>query len=394
MHLSTTTLPTSFLWGASTASHQVEGGNTNNDSWYEEHLPNSAYQDLSGDACDSYHRWPEDLDLVADAGLNAYRFSLEWSRIEPAEGEISRAQLDHYQRIIDGCRDRGLAPVVTICHFTVPLWFHKDGSWTGPSAGDRFARFTETVLPILSDAEYVVTLNEPNLSASLPTLLATVAAGGHVNGLPEPDQELADALLLAHQRSMEVLRGAGAPPAGLSLAAQEWIAEEGGEERMRSYRAAMEDQFLDVAQNDGFVGVQAYSCARVGPEGLMGPKGPHLTQMFQEYRPEALGNSVSRIAEYLPKVPIVVTENGIATADDTERISYTEGALAGLRGAMQAGADVRGYLHWSLLDNFEWNNGYRPTFGLVGVDRTTFARTPKPSLAWLGERAAEGALVS
>ena len=112
--------PDGFLWGAATAAHQVEGGNVNNDHWEMEHAPHSPFAEPSGDACDSYHRWREDLDLVAGAGLNTYRFSLEWSRIEPEEGEFSRAALDHYRRIIDGCRERGLNPLVTLVHFTQP----------------------------------------------------------------------------------------------------------------------------------------------------------------------------------------------------------------------------------------------------------------------------------
>ena len=137
--------PDGFLWGAATASHQVEGNNVGNHYWEWEHAPDTPFAEPSGDAVDHYHRWREDLDLLAGAGLTAYRFSLEWSRIEPEAGEISRASLDHYRRMIDGCRDRGLAPIVTLCHFSTPRWFHNDGSWLGPKAGDRFARLTELV---------------------------------------------------------------------------------------------------------------------------------------------------------------------------------------------------------------------------------------------------------
>ncbi|GAA3389252.1 glycoside hydrolase family 1 protein [Cryptosporangium minutisporangium] len=379
-----TTFPDGFLWGAATASHQVEGGNVNNHYWQWEHEEHSPFAEKSGDAVDHYHRWREDLDLLAGVGANAYRFSLEWSRIEPEEGEISRAALDHYRRMIDGCRDRGLAPVVTLCHFSTPRWFHNDSSWLGPKSGDRFARFTEVTTPILGDAAYVVTLNEPNLAAALPVLGAMAARGEAVKGLPKPDQALTDAFLAAHRRSLEVLRGAGSPPVGLALVGQEWIAEDGGEERMAEHRAAFEDQFLDAAADGDFVGMQVYSCARIGPDGPVAPKPELVTQAHMEYRPQALGASVRRVREVLPDLPILITENGIATADDAQRIAYTEGALRGLAAAIADGADVRGYLHWSLLDNFEWFSGYAPTFGLVAVDRTTFVRTPKPSLVWLG----------
>jgi len=385
-----TTFPDGFLWGAATASHQVEGGNVNNHYWPWEHEEHSPFAEKSSDAVDHYHRWREDLDLLAGAGLDAYRFSLEWSRIEPEEGEVSRAALDHYRRMIDGCRDRGLAPVVTLCHFTTPRWFHDDGFWLGPKAGDRFARFTEIAAPILGDAAYVLTLNEPNLAATLPVLGAMAARGEQVNGLPEPDQALADAFLAAHRRSLEVLKGS--VPVGLALVGQEWIAVDGGEERMARHRAAFEDQFLAAAADGDFVGMQVYSCARIGPDGPVAPPAELLTQAHMEYRPQALGASVRRVREVLADTPIVITENGIATADDAQRIAYTEGALRGLGDAIADGADVRGYLHWSLLDNFEWFSGYAPTFGLIAVDRATFTRTPKPSLAWLGEVARRNGL--
>jgi beta-glucosidase len=383
--MSSATFPDGFLWGSATASHQVEGGNVNNHYWEWEHADHSPFAEPSGDACDSYHRWREDLDLVAGADLNAYRFSLEWSRIEPEEGELSRAALDHYRRMVDGCRDRGLTPVVTLCHFTTPRWFHHDGSWLGPKAGDRFARFTELALPVLEEAGFVITLNEPNLAAALPVLGAMAARGEEVTGLPRPDQALTDAFLDAHRRSLEVLRGAGTPPVGLALVGQEWIAEDGAVAEMEAHRAAFEDQFLEVAADGDFVGLQVYSCARIGPDGPVAPAPELMTQAHMEYRPEALGRAVTRASQVLAGTPILITENGIATDDDAQRIAYTEGSLRGLAEAIDAGADVRGYLHWSLMDNFEWFSGYGPKFGLVAVDRETFVRTPKPSLAWLGD---------
>ncbi|MGY1829187.1 glycoside hydrolase family 1 protein [Geodermatophilus sp. SYSU D01180] len=384
--------PEGFLWGAATAAHQVEGGNVNNDHWEMEHAEHSPFAEPSGDACDSYSRWPEDLDLVAGAGLNAYRFSLEWSRIEPEEGEVSRAALDHYRRIVDGCRDRGLAPVVTLVHFTMPRWLSHDGGWTGPKAGDRIARYTETVLPVLADAEYVCTVNEPNLMAAQPVMGAMAMRGKPIRGLPRPDQEVAEALLGLHARSVDVLRG-NVARAGMTLVGREHLAEPGGEERMRAERAAFEDQFLEAARGDDFVGLQVYTCARFGADGLVAP-APGLQTLAHgmERRPQALGAAVARAAEVLPGTPLLVTENGIATADDEDRIAFTRDALTSLAAAIDGGADVRGYVHWSLLDNFEWMLGYRPTFGLVAVDRQTFARTPKPSLAWLGEVARRNGL--
>jgi beta-glucosidase len=386
------TFPGTFFWGAATAGHQVEGNNVNSNYWEWEHAPDNPFVEPSGDTVDHYHHWREDLDLLADAGLNTYRFSLEWSRIEPEEAEVSRASLDHYRRVVDGCRDRGLAPIVTINHFTTPRWFAHAGGWLDAQAHDRFARFVETVLPVLADAAYVVTLNEPNLAACLPVLGAMAARGEPVAGLPRPDQQISEALIGAHRRGMEVLRGTGSPPAGLALVGQEWIAEDGGEETMAAHRAAMEDQFLAATDGDDFVGMQIYSCARIGPDGPVARTEAPRTMAHVEYRPQAVGASVRRVAEVLPKTPILVTENGLATADDTERITFTEDVLRGVHAAVADGVDVRGYIHWSLLDNFEWFSGYGPTFGLIAVDRTTFVRTPKPSLAWLGQVARNNGL--
>ncbi|RZU32079.1 glycoside hydrolase family 1 protein [Blastococcus saxobsidens] len=391
--MTASSFPEGFLWGTATAAHQVEGGNVNNDHWEMEHAEHSPFSESSGDACDSWHRWPEDLDLVAGAGLNTYRFSLEWSRIEPAEGEFSRANLDHYRRMIDACRERGLTPIVTLVHFTMPRWLMHDGGWTGARTGDRLARFTEFVAPALADAGYVATLNEPNLMAVQPVIGAMARRGEPIHGLPVPDQGVTDALIGLHGRSMEVLRDAGSPPAGMTLVGLEYIDEGGGQERLQAARAAMMDQFLQGAAADDFLGLQIYTAQRFGAEGLIAPPAERQTLAHgMERRPEALGAAVTYAASVVPDLPLLVTENGIATADDSDRIAFTDEALRSLAAAIADGVDVRGYVHWSLLDNFEWMLGYRPTFGLVAVDRETFARTPKPSLAWLGDVARRNGL--
>ncbi|MEU2349173.1 family 1 glycosylhydrolase [Modestobacter sp. NPDC049651] len=386
--------PDGFLWGAATAAHQVEGGNVNNDHWELEHAPHSPFVEVSGDACDSWHRWGEDLDLVAGAGLTSYRFSLEWSRIEPEEGEFSRAALDHYRRMVDGCRDRGLTPIVTLVHMTQPRWLVHDGGWTGERTGDRIARYAEFVAPALADAGYVVTLNEPNLMAVQPVIGAMARRGEEIKGLPVPDQGVAESLIGLHDRTLEVLRGAGAPPAGLSMVGLEYIDDGGGQEPLQAARAAMTDQFLQAGATGDFIGLQIYTAQRFGPDGLIAPPADQQTLAHgMERRPQALGAAISYAAQQLPGTPLLVTENGIATADDADRIAFTTDALRSLAEAIAGGADVRGYVHWSLLDNFEWMLGYRPTFGLVAVDRQTFARTPKPSLGWLGGVAKANGLV-
>src|SRR5207245_1613206 len=156
-----------FVWGTATSAHQVEGGNWNNDWWMWEHDPASPCQEPSGDACDHWHRWPEDVRLLAELGFNAYRFSLEWSRIEPEEGEFSAAALNHYRRVCAYCRDHGLTPIVTFHHFTTPRWAALDG-WTDPRTAERFARYVERATAHLGDlVGWACTINEPNIVSAM-----------------------------------------------------------------------------------------------------------------------------------------------------------------------------------------------------------------------------------
>jgi beta-glucosidase len=385
--------PRGFLWGASTSAHQIEGNNVGSDLWAVENRPDSPMPEPSGDASDSLHRWPEDLDVVAELGLTAYRFSVEWARIEPARGRFSAAMLAHYRRMIAGCLDRSITPVVTLHHFTCPAWFTALGGWASAAAPELFAAYTRAVLPILDGVEWVCTINEPNMVAMLHTALRGDQPVAAVAGrLPEPDPAVTSALGLAHQAAREVLGGRAGIRSGWSVANLNVQAAAGAQQQAEQWRRLREDQFMQAAEGDDFIGVQAYTRTIVGPDGPLPPgEQARRTLTGWEFYPAALGDAVRHAASVLPGVPILVTENGVATASDDERIEYTRGALAGLRRAMADGADVRGYLHWSLLDNYEWGS-YRPTFGLAAVDRESFQRTIKPSGRWLGRVAATGSV--
>jgi beta-glucosidase len=377
--------PPGFLWGASTSAHQVEGNNTSSDLWAAENRPDSPISERSGDACDSLHRWPEDLDLVAQLGLTAYRFSVEWARIEPEYGHPSRAMLAHYRRLITGCLDRSITPVVTLHHFTCPRWFTERGGWTAPDAPELFAAYARTVAPILEGVPWICTINEPNIVAMLGRVLTgQVPAESLAAGLPEPDPAVTAGLIRAHQGARGELAAVSGARTGWTVANLNAQAAGGTNETAVRWRELREDQFLVPAAGDDFIGVQAYTRTLVGPDGQITPDAnARQTLTGWEFYPDAVAEAVRHTAAVLPGMPIMVTENGIATADDAERIEYTSGALAGLHRAISDGIDVRGYLHWSLLDNYEWGS-YRPTFGLVSVDRDTFARTVKPSARWLG----------
>jgi beta-glucosidase len=378
------TFPDGFQWGTATAAHQIEGGNVNNDWWAFEHDPEGPCAEPSGDACDSFHRYPEDIALVAGMGLDFYRFSVEWSRIEPEEGEFSVAALDHYRRMAAACREAGIVPMLTYHHFTHPRWLSANGAWEWAEAPDRFARFCERTTAHLGDLIGMAgTFNEPNVVATMGW-----RHGIFPPGVRDRDRRNAvnDALIAAHRQAVDVIRaGPGDFPVGLTLSMTDFQTQPGGEEWVERLRRPSEDVFLEATEGDDFIGVQTYTRTRVGPEGnLPGEEGVPVTQMGYEFYPEALEGTIRRAWDKTGGLPVLVTENGVGTTDDTTRIEYVARALAGVRRCLDDGIDVRGYTYWSLLDNFEWVLGYVPTFGLVEVDHVTFERRPKPSAAWYG----------
>lgn len=375
--------PDGFLWGSAVAAHQVEGGNWNNDWWAWEHTPASPCVEPSGDACDFYHRYREDIALLARLGQKVFRLSIEWARIEPEEGEFSRAALEHYRRVIGVCHEHGLMPMVTLHHFTSPRWFAARGGWENAELVPFFGRYAERAMRALGDLiPYVCTINEPNI----------VATFGYLTGVFPPGKRGREARLRANQNFIAahglavdaVKSGPGNALVGLTLAMSDYQPVDGGEQRLLQIRAPMHDAFLDAVAADAsdFIGVQTYSRSRVGPNGLLGPEpGVETTQMGYEFWPRALEACIREAAARTRK-PVIVTENGIGTADDSRRIAYTETALRGVHAAIGDGIDVRGYIHWCSFDNFEWTLGYRPTFGLIAVDRETQQRRPKPSAEW------------
>lgn len=405
--------PSGFLWGTATAAHQVEGGNVSSDLWLMEMIKPSLFTEPSGDACDHYHLHPSDIALLAQLGFNTYRFSIEWARIEPEEGFFSQAALDHYRRMIACCFANGITPMVTFHHFTAPLWFSRDGGWEDAKSVDRFARYCERAGTALGDLiAYACTINEANIPLLVTLMRESIGGGGG-----KRETALADAarfcggqpgrfapylsgdghaatpnLIAAHRKAYEALKPLVKGPLGITLALNEFQAENGGEPLRDMADAAINGQFLQSVHGDDFVGVQTYTRVRFDKTGLLPPgENAERTQMGYEFYPEALEACI-RQASRLSGCPVIVTENGIGTEDDTRRIEYTRRALQGVLRCLSDGIDVRGYIHWSMLDNFEWLEGYRPKFGLIAVDRATQLRRPKPSATWLGEIAKRNAL--
>jgi beta-glucosidase len=381
------TFPDGFVWGTATAAHQVEGNNWNNDWWAWEHNPAAPCKEPSGDACDHWDRWPEDLELLAGLNLKAFRLSVEWARIEPEDGEFSFAALDHYRRVCARCRELGVEPIVTLHHFTTPRWVAAAGGWADPNTAERFARYAGRVAGAVGDlVDRVCTINEPNW----------LVTNGYFLGIwPPGEKDMGAALratenvVAAHRRAGEAVRAAR-PDVGVGLAVSmsDFHTAPGGEQQRDQIRHFMEDVWLDATKGDDFLGVQVYTRIRVGPDGVLpNEEGVRTTLMGYEFWPEALAGCLRRAWE-VTGLPLLVTENGIGTDDDAERIEYVQRALEGVLGCIAEGIDVRGYLYWSLLDNFEWAYGYGPTFGLIAVDRTTQQRTVKESARWLARVAA------
>ena len=384
----TTSFPQGFRWGTATAAHQVEGGNWNNDWWAWEHAPNTPCEEPSGDAIDQLHLYDSDIALCAALGFDNYRFSIEWSRIEPEPGEFSLAALDHYRRLLASCHAHGIEPVVTFHHFTTPRWVAAQGGWHTASTVDLFLRFAERAVAHLGDLiGTACTINEPNIVSFIGYQMALFPPGV----TDDAQFEAANANFIeAHRRVVPILKaGPGDFPVGLTLSMADYQAVPADNAdaiaRRDRIRAISEDQFLDIVGNDDFLGVQVYSRTRVGAKSVLGPEeGVRTLPMGYEFWPDSLAACLRRAWDYTGgSVPLLITENGIGTNDDPQRIEYVHQALEGVLGCIAEGIDVRGYTYWSLMDNFEWAFGYRPRFGIIEVDRPTQRRIVKPSGEWL-----------
>lgn len=399
--MTSSAFPNGFLWGASTAGHQIEGDNVTSDTWFLEQQQPSVFREPSGKACNSYELWETDLDLAKSLSLNAYRFSVEWARVEPVEGEFSEEALAHYEAIVDGCIARGMKPVVTLSHFTSPHWFAASGGWLNPQAPELFARYVDRVIDRFGDRiAYLITFNEPNLPRlltwiNLPPIVAELeratlegaAASAGVERyraanvvLAEDMDAIGDGMTAGHQAAKAVIKKRYPElPVGLSIALVDDVVD-GDDASVRDRkRAEVYGRWLELAAEDDFVGVQNYERLTYDGNGLVVPEGS-TGGLYSGIDPRSLAECV-KYASSVAGVPVLVTEHGMATADDTKRESFILQSLPYLQEVIEAGTPVIGYLHWSLLDNFEWIFGYGEQLGLIEVERETFARTPKPSAA-------------
>ncbi|KQS04152.1 beta-glucosidase [Sphingomonas sp. Leaf357] len=402
-------VPEGFLWGTAISAHQSEGNNINSDAWLCETVTPSLYAEPSGDACDSYNRYEEDIAIAADLGFNCHRIGIEWARIEPEEGVFSTAELDHYRRVLEACHKRGLKPMVTYNHFTVPRWFAARGGFEVADGADLFARFADKSTARLGDLiSYASTFNEaniqrlvgllrrsgPQVGVAIDAMLAACAkacGSDRFSSLLFAPVETSEPVMLdAHAKAMAAMKaGPGDFPVGLTLTMQD-VQGVGEGNQAEAMIEMLYGPWIEAARHADFIGVQTYTRVLVGPEGrLPPPEGAEMTGAHYEFCPQALGGTIRFAHERIGR-PIYVTENGLCTDDDTRRIAYLDAALGEVRKCLDDGIDVHSYICWSLLDNFEWTRGYGERFGLVHVDYETFARTPKPSAYHLGAIARSG----
>ena len=420
--------PSSFAFGAATAAYQIEGaqfGGAGLSHWdtFAATPGNVVRHETGALACDHYHRWPSDLDLLKEGGFDAYRFSTSWARVMPDGVTVNAQGLDFYDQLVDGILARGLDPYLTLYHWDLPAALADTGGWANRDTVLRFADFAEVVMARIGDrVARTATINEPWCVSWLSHF-----EGHHAPGLRDirATARAMHHIQLAHGMAVNRLRDAGHNELGIVLNFTQVMPAKDGQDAAVTCADALanvwfiqsitqgtypdealeglgpympegwQDDMATIATPIDWLGVNYYTRTLVSDDpGAAWPatrthEGPlPKTQMGWEIHADGLRNLLTRMArDYVGDLPVVITENGMAWDDsvaadgvmDTARISYIAGHLDAVRQAMAAGVNVQGFFYWSLLDNFEWAFGYEKRFGIVHVDFETLERTPKAS---------------
>jgi len=378
--------PERFLWGAATSSHQVEGGNINDWSEWEkknaERLARNASQKawpdfilksypnplqeenyISGGACDHYNRFNEDFDIAKSLGHNAHRFSIEWSRIEPEEGKFDEKEIEHYREVIKSLREKGMEPFVTLWHWTLPLWIRDIGGWKNKKTIGYFARYADKMAEALGgEVKFWITLNETNV----------YAGHSYFKGIwPPGKKSLIKYLRANHHLSRAHIAVYGSMkkmhPAAQIGVAQNMMHFTGFGAGIKNY--VYNFFFLNsIRQHQDFIGINYYKSDGEAKE---------YSDMGWPIDAKGFSEVLKDAGRY--EKPLYVLENGIADAKDDRRGNFIKEYIKAMKKAMDGGADVRGYFYWSLLDNFEWDKGFWPRFGLVEIDYKNLERKVRPS---------------
>ena len=391
--------PDGFLWGTSSAAHQVEGDNRNNDWWeYEQKPGNIANGDTSEIACDHYHRYREDFALLRELNQNTHRLSIEWSRVEPNEREFDARQIRHYRDVLSDLREQQIEPMLTLHHFTNPLWFVRKGGWVEKGSAHAFMPFVHKVVDELGDLVNLwCTINEPVIYATNGWLTGNFPPGrkGDLTSI----YRVTGNMRKAHEMAYEAIKRR-VPDARVGLSHHKFLFLPASNRPQDRFAAGTAQAVLDrwpVAPGQ-FKPVVEASCDYVGIAHYWGQAAAFdarrpKDQFIRRFNPPGVpltdmgwGSNARWMRQVLNELkplrkPVYITENGIATGEDATREAYLKDILEQVRLAIDDGVDVRGYFHWTNMDNFEWSRGYHPKFGLIGVDRTrvTLDRTIKPS---------------
>lgn len=383
--------PSSFLWGVSTSAYQTEGGVINDWSQWEtsykrmrrlkkKGLDHREY--VCGRACDSYNLYKEDIDKVKSLGCNVYRFGIEWSRLEPIEGEFNQEEFDHYKEVLSYAKKRGLKIILTVWHWTNPLWFSIQGGWAGKRAVNYFDRFVQKAAKeFAKDVDYWCVINEPLIHVG----------NGYLKGKFPPCKKnplkaykvfnnLAKAYRKAYRTIHKQKKNARVGFSKLATyfePARPWCPIERFLAWISHYFYNM--LFLEKVEKEmDYIGIDYYFHNRmIWHPPFVKNKNKKTSDMGWEIYPEGLGKIVEKLSVF--NKPIMIIENGVADSEDQLRDDFIKDHLESLRKAIKKGAPVIGYCHWSLMDNFEWAEGWTQKFGLFEVDRETFERKPRPS---------------
>lgn len=350
-----------FLWGAATSAHQIEGSNIHNDWWEAEQQGKVPFK--SGRATDHWNRWRLDYALAKELGHTAHRLSLEWSRIEPEPGKWNQRALTQYREMLTELKRLGMRTFVTLHHFTNPRWFSARGGWASAAAPEIFARYVKIVAEQLGEhVDFWITINEPNVYAGQAFWLGTWPPRQRSRWAA---WQVLRRMMRAHRAAYRVLHRVQ-PDAQVGIAHNVLAFPE------RSLKAWLYNHYFlwGTRRAHDFLGINYYRSVN---RNWVGP----VSDIGWEIDPGGLQRVLRDLHQY--GWPIYITENGLADAEDTQRADFIVSHLRILEEAQRTGIDIRGYLHWSLLDNFEWDKGFSPRFGLVAVDYETLERRPRRS---------------
>lgn len=404
-----TQFPKHFLWGASTAAHQVEGNNHNQWSVWElenakaksvqaeyhyadyaswDHIKAEAQEPgnyVSGALANHYGRYNEDFDLLQKMNMNAFRFSIEWSRIEPTEGAWNSEAIAHYKKYLAELKKRDIEPIVTLFHFTLPVWFTQMGGFEKRTNVKYFVRYAEKVIHELgTNMRYIITINEPEVYAFESYYLQ--------NWPPNQSSiwkfwKVINNMAAAHKGAAKVIHAANRK-FKVSIAKNSCYIYPGDNAWISRLSANVMQYFQDdyiikkFIKSCDFLGVNYYFTNRVYGYRIHNPD-QKLSDLNWDMQPADIEFVLERLARNY-HLPIMITENGLADAKDEQRQWWIKETLLAMQRAMASGVTLLGYLHWSLIDNFEWALGKWPRFGLIAIDYTTGKRTLRPSAVWFG----------